>query len=195
VPITDLNNRAVIIASLEAVQEMKVQSNTYDAEVGRSGGGMFNTVLRSGSNEYHGSLGGYMRQTDWLANLYFARGAGQPIVDQPFRNYYGSLGGPISIPKIYNGKNKTFFFVTFEGYRDTQGASGQTNVPTLLERAGNFSASSRIIYDPNSVDSAGNRTPFPGNIIPSNRINPVGRNIAAAFAQPNVPTTALAQIT
>ena len=186
VPITDLNNRAVIIASLEAVQEMKVQSNTYDAEIGRSGGGMFNTVLRSGSNQYHGSLGGYMRQTDWLANLYFARGAGQPIVDQPFRNYYGSLGGAVSIPKVYSGKDKTFFFVTFEGYRDTQGASGQTSAPTLLERAGNFSQSGRIIYDPNSVDAAGNRIAFPNNTIPASRINPVGRNIANYFAQPNI---------
>jgi len=188
VPITDMNNRAVIIASLEAVQEMKVQSNTYDAEIGRSGGGMFNTLLKSGTNSYHGVLGGYMRETDWLANLYFARGAGQPIVDQPFRNYYGSLGGPISIPKVYNGKDKTFFFVTFEGYRDTQAVSGITNMPTLLERVGDFSQSGRTIYDPATTDAAGNRLPFPGNVIPINRQSVVGRNVASLLAKPNAPT-------
>src|SRR5437879_11468318 len=62
VPITDMRNRAIIIASLEAVQEMKVQTNTYDSEIGRTGGGMFNVLLRSGTNSYHGSLGGTMRQ-------------------------------------------------------------------------------------------------------------------------------------
>lgn len=67
VAITDMANRAIIIASLEAVQEMKVQANTYDAEIGRSGGGMFNAYLKSGTNDYHGSLGGYLRQTDWIA--------------------------------------------------------------------------------------------------------------------------------
>jgi len=188
VPITDMNNRAVIIASLESVQEMKVQSNTYDAEIGRSGGGMFNTMLKSGTNQFHGSLGGYIRQTDWLANLYFARGAGQPIVDQPFRNYYGSLGGPVAIPKVYNGKDKTFFFATFEGYRDTQAVSGITNMPTLLERSGDFSASGRTIYDPSTTDAAGNRLPFPGNIIPINRQNAVGKSVANLLAKPNAPT-------
>lgn len=190
VPITDMNNRAVIIASLEAVQEMKVQYNTYDAEIGRSGGGMFNTLLKSGTNSYHGSLGGYMRQTDWLANLFFARGAGKPIVDQPFRNYYGSFGGPVSIPKVYNGKDRTFFFFTFEGYRDTQGVSGVTNLPTMLERTGDFSQSARTIYDPTNVDANGNRVPFAGNVIPLSRQNPVGRAVAGLLAQPNAPTTA-----
>lgn len=191
VPITDLNNRAIIIASLESVQEMKVQSNTYDAEIGRSGGGMFNTLLRSGTNQYHGSLGGYIRQTDWLANAYFDRGAGRPIVDQPFRNYYGSIGGPIWIPKVYNGKDKTFFWGVFEGYRDTQGNSGVTAVPTALERVGDFSATKNtIIYDPSNLVN-GNRVAFPGNVIPRSRINPAGLGIASTFAAPNLPTTSL----
>jgi len=186
VPITDLNNRAVIVASLESVQEMKVQSNTYDADIGRSGGGMFNTLLKSGTNDYHGVLGGYIRQTDWLANLYFARGAGQPIVDQPFRNYYGSFGGPVRVPKVYDGRNKTFFFIVFEGYRDTQGASGQTAVPTLKERAGDFSASSVTIYNPTIFVNGQRTTPFAGNIIPQNMLNLAGLGVAATFAQPNI---------
>ncbi len=186
VPITDMNNRAVIIASLEAVQEMKIQNNTYDAEIGRSGGGMFNTLLKSGTNSFHGALGGYMRQTDWLANLYFARGAGQPIVDQPNRNYHGSFGGPITIPKVYNGKDKTFFFATFEGYRDTQAVSGIAAYPELAIRNGDFSGSGRTIYDPNTTDAIGNRLPFGGNVIPANRQNAVGRNIANLLAKPSI---------
>ena len=138
VPITDMNNRAIIIASLEAVQEMKVQTNTYDAEIGRTGGGMFNVLLRSGANEYHGSLGGWLRNTDWEANAFFNNASGIPRTDQPNRTYYGSFGGAVWIPKVYNGKNRTFFWVALEGYRDTQGNSGQTAVPTTSDTNENF---------------------------------------------------------
>jgi len=110
VPITDIFNRAVIIASIEAVEEMKVQTNTYDAEIGRTGGGMFNVLLKSGTNQYHGSLGGVMRNTDWEANAFFANRAGLPRTDQPNRTYYGSFGGAVWIPKIYKGKDRTFFW-------------------------------------------------------------------------------------
>jgi hypothetical protein len=191
VPITDMNNRAVIIASLEAVQEMKVQTNTYDAEIGRTGGGMFNVLLKSGSNEYHGSGGGSLRNTDWEANAFFANRSGTPRTEQPNRTYYGSFGGPIRIPKIYNGRNRTFFWGSLEGYRDTQGNSGQTAVPTLLERQGDFSKSLDakgnmvVQYDPLSArDANGNRTPFTNNAIPASRMDKVGVNIAQQFAQP-----------
>ena len=172
IPITDMANRAIIIASLEAVQEMKLQANTYDAEVGRSGGGMFNVFLKSGTNSYHGSLAGYMRQTDWIANSFFSNRAGAPRTDQPFRNYMGSFGGKVWIPKVYDGKNKTFFWAVFEGYRDTQANAGTTAVPTLAERIGDFSNTRsvangplRLIYDPLSTLADGTRTPFGGNII------------------------------
>jgi hypothetical protein len=194
VPITDMGNRAIIIASLEAVQEMKVQANTYDAEIGRSGGGMFNALMKSGTNTFHGSVGGYFRQTDWLANSFFNNRAGAPVSDQPFRNYLGSFGGPVWVPKIYNGKNKTFFFFAFEGYRDTQANSGTTQVPTAAERTGDFSRSLtsggalRTIFDPATTLADGTRTPFAGNIIPANRINTVGRAIAATFPTPNGTT-------
>src|SRR6266852_9629291 len=192
IPITDMNNRAVIIASLEAVQEMKIQTNTYDAEIGRTGGGMFNVLLRSGTNAYHGSLGGSLRNTDWEANAFFANRAGNPRTDQPNRTYYGSAGGPVWIPKIYKGKDKTFFWVALEGYRDTQGNSGTTAVPTLAERAGDFSKSFDsggklvIQYDPlGTRDANGDRSPFPLNIIPPERIDRTGLAIAQAFAKPS----------
>jgi hypothetical protein len=75
VPITDTNNRPIVIPTIESIQDVKVQANTYDAQVGRTGGAVFNTLLRSGSNTYHGSVFGATRQTDWLANDFFANRA------------------------------------------------------------------------------------------------------------------------
>lgn len=191
IPITDFSNRAMIIPSLESVEEMKVQYATYDAEMGRTGGGMFNTYLKSGGNAYHGSLFGYMRETGWLANTFFNNRNGTPITDQPFRNYGGSVGGPVIVPKVYNGKNKTFFWLGFEGYRDTQAASREQYTPTALERVGDFSQTRNsagallTIYDPLTTQADGSRSPFAGNVIPANRIDPVGRNIAATYMQAN----------
>ncbi len=196
IPITDFSNRAVIIPSLEAVEEMKVQYSTYDAEMGRTGGGMFNTLLKTGSNQYHGSLMGYMRETGWLANNFFSNRNGIPISEQPFRNYGGSFGGAVWIPKVYNGRNKTFFWLGFEGYRDTQAANLEAYAPTALERVGDFSqtrnssGSLLTIYDPLTTAADGSRSAFPGNIIPANRINTVGRNIAATYVMPTRTSSA-----
>lgn len=139
ISITDSTNRAVIVPSPEAVQELKLQASTYDAEVGRTGGGTFNTLLRSGTNDLHGSAVGHIRQTDWLANNFFANRAGQPIADQPFRDWAFSLGGSIRVPKVYDGRNKTFFFITPEAYRQSDGVTQVLSVPTPLERGGSSS--------------------------------------------------------
>ncbi|HBY63340.1 MAG TPA: TonB-dependent receptor, partial [Solibacterales bacterium] len=194
IPITDAANRAIIIPSIEAVEEVKIQGSTYDAEMARTGGGMFNTFMKSGGNEYHGSLFGYMRQTEWLANTFFNNRAGLPRSEQPFRNYGGSLGGAVKIPKVYNGKNRTFFWIAFEGYRDTQANSTEFATPTALERTGDFSrtlsraGALQTIFDPSTTrsDGAGGflRDPFPGNVIPTTRIDRVGRSIANTFAAP-----------
>jgi hypothetical protein len=192
IPITDSINRAVIIPTLEAVQEVKVQANTYDAEMGRTGGGMFNTFLKSGSNELHGSAFGYMRQTEWLANNFFNNRAGRPIPNQPFRNYGGSLGGPIRLPKIYDGKDKTFFWLSGEAYRQTSSTSTELAVPTALETRGDFSRSFRadssgplqMVYDPLTTAASGARSPFAGNVIPPSRLNPIGAAIAGYYPAP-----------
>lgn len=189
VPITDSANRAIIIPSLEAVQEVKVQANTYDAEMARTGGGMFNTLMKSGTNDFHGSLYGHLRRTDWDANSFFSNAAGVPITNQPNDTWGASLGGPIIIPKLYNGKNKTFFHLAYEHYDDIQSSSNTYAAPTALEKLGDFSQSKTksgsplVIYDPlNSV--AGVRQPFPGAVIPKSRMSPVGLAIAAAFQPP-----------
>jgi hypothetical protein len=197
ISITDSTNRATIIPVQEAVQEMKVQANTYDAEMGRTGGGVFNTTLRSGSNQLHGSLFGSIRSTGWLANNFFANRAGQSKPDQPFKNYGGSLGGPIWVPKLYNGQNKTFFFITGEGYRQYDAASSTLSVPTALERVGDYSqsfqrtvaGSVQLMYDPLSTTTAGVRTLFPGNVLPANRISPIGLKMASYYPLPNGAST------
>jgi hypothetical protein len=194
VPITDTVNRAVIIPTIEAVQEVKIQANTYDAEMGRTGGGVFNTFLKSGSNQYHGSVFGYTRQTDWVANSFFNNRNGVPRPNQPFYNFGASLGGPVIIPKLYDGRNKTFLWFGAEAYRQSSGLSRETAVPTLLERSGDFSKSLnksgtlQTIYDPLTTRTAADgsilRDPFPGNVIPSGRINNVGSAIAQYFPTP-----------
>jgi trimeric autotransporter adhesin len=195
ISIADSTNRAVILPSPEAVEELKLQASTYDAEVGRTGGGTFNTLLRSGSNDLHGSAVGHIRETDWLANNFFANRAGQPIADQPFRDWAFSLGGPVVLPKIYNGRNKTFFFATDEAYRQQDGSTTTLSVPTPLEAIGNFSQTfnkngkQQIIYDPLSTNlTTGARTPFPNDIIPASDLSPVGLKLASYYPAPNGPT-------
>ena len=189
VPITDATNRAIIIPSLEAVQEVKIQANTYDAEMARTGGGMFNTLMKSGTNTYHGSLYGHLRRTAWDANSFFNNAAGVGITDQPNDTWGASFGGAVKVPKLYDGKNRTFFYLGFEHYDDTQSSSSIFAAPTAAEKAGDFSkslnsdGSLRVIYDPMTLAS-GVRQPFPGNVIPSTRINPTGQAIANSFQAP-----------
>ncbi len=200
ISITDSTNRAVIIPDQESVGEMKVQANTYDASMGRTGGGVFNTTMRSGQNRMHGSLFGAARETAWLANNFFANRAGQPIADSTFKNYGDSLGGPIRIPKVYDGRNKSFFFVTTEGYRQFDANSAALSVPTGLEKIGDFSQSLTaknsagvqglwLMYDPTTTNlTTGARTPFTNNTIPLSMRSPIGLKLASYYPTPNQPT-------
>ena len=178
IPITDANNRAIIIPSLEAVQEVKIQANTYDAEMARTGGGMFNTLMRSGTNDYHGSAYGHLRRTDWDANAFFSNAAGIPISPQPNDTWGASFGGRIWIPKVYNGKNKTFFWLAVEHYDDEQSDSANFAVPTALERQGNFSQSGLA---PGTLHNPLTGAPIASNILPASLISPVGLALANEF--------------
>jgi hypothetical protein len=178
IPITDANNRAIIIPSLEAIQEVKVQANTYDAEMARTGGGMFNTLMKSGANDYHGSAYGHLRRTDWDANNYFSNAAGIPISPQPNTTWGASFGGKVSIPKVYDGKNKTFFWLAFEHYDDEQSDSSNFALPTAAERMGNFQGSGVTVHDPTTG------LPYANNMIPTTALNPVGLAIASLYPTP-----------
>ena len=164
----------------------------------RTGGGTFNTSLRSGTNDLHGSAVGHIRETDWLANNFFANLHGQPRPNSPFKDFAFSLGGPIVIPKLYNGRNRTFFFASDEAYRETDGSTTTLAVPTALELQGNFSQTFnkngqlQAIYNPLSTNlSTGARTPFPGNIIPLSQQNTVGQALASFY--PTAPASYYSQ--
>ena len=172
VPIVDLVNRATFIPSLQAVEEIRVQTSAYDAEVGRTSGGVFNAVARSGSNAWHGS-GLYQTRPNWAqSQSFFAARSSLPDTDTYFHLYGGSFGGPIV-------KNRTFFWASSEGYRSLTTRSAVMVLPTEAERRGDFSQAGVTIYDPLTTRlSAANgsqfaRDPFPNNQIPGNRLNPV----------------------
>jgi hypothetical protein len=195
VPITDTNNRPIVIPSIESIQDVKVQALTYDAQVGRTGGGVFNTLLRSGSNTLHGSVFGETRQTAWLANDFFANRSGVARPDSPYYNWGASLGGPVVLPHLYDGRNKTFFWIGSEGYIQTSPYTQAFTVPTNLERSGDFSqtfnadGSLHIIYNPfdTYTDETGtHRRPFAGNKIINQ--NTIGANIASYFPSPTPGT-------
>jgi trimeric autotransporter adhesin len=198
IAITNSANQAVIVPIVEATQEVKVQINTYDAEVGRTGGGTFNLFLKSGSNDFHAAAFGYEWLGSSIANNFFANAAGLPEVPQMWKNFGGSFGGPVWIPKVYNGHNKTFFWLATEGYRQNQTESSAIAVPTALEKDGNFSQSKytngtqQLIYNPASTVENANgtytRQLFPGNIIPATSFNPIGFNMASFFPTPNLAT-------
>ncbi len=187
VAITDMRNRAVIIPSIESVEEVKVQVSTFDAEMGRTGGGVFNTVGKSGTNQFRGSVL-YQNRPSWgQGKFFFARN--QPKPDTYFHLYGGSFGGPIV-------ENRTFFWATTEGYQTKTGRNSVLTLPTERERSGDFSQTFDAlgrpvtIYDPLTTrpnpDVPGQfiRDQFPGNAIPTNRLNPVARAMLNGLPAP-----------
>jgi hypothetical protein len=159
---------------VDAIQEFKTQGHNDLAEYGGAAGGIVSVVTKSGTNQFHGALWEFLRNSDMDARGYF-----QATLPPLRQNQFGaSVGGPVWIPKVYNGRDRTFFYAAWESYRfrsaTTTGALG----PTDAERNGDFSALGVPIYDPatTTYDPATQeytRTPFPGNIIPANRINPI----------------------
>jgi len=184
-PITDLQNRSSTNPSGEMVEDIRVQVHTYDSEMGRTGGGVFNTAARSGSNTYRGSGYYLTRPSALVGGNFFNEIRGLQTNDQYWQNGGGGFGGPII-------RGKTFFWFAGEGYQDGQAQNTTLRVPTAAMRRGDFSnfrnASGQMIpiYDPLTTDAAGNRQPFPGNIIPANRINPVGQAFANALPLPTL---------
>ena len=167
----------VIFPSVEALDEFKMQTSTYSAEFGKSLGGVVNLQIKSGSNAYQGSVYEFLRDDGFDANNFFNNRAGRPKPDFRQHQFGATLGGPIF-------KDRTFFFGSYQGLRTKQGATYLSTVPSELMRQGNFSEINRVIYD--------NLTgqPFPGNIIPANRFDPVARNILdQLYPAPNTAGT------
>ena len=171
------------VPSPDAVQEVRVSTNTYDAQFGRTGGGVIAVSIRSGTNSLRGTAYYNHRDASLNSNLYENTVRGIPKEDLFHYNPGFSIGGPVVLPK-YNGRNRSFFFYSFEGLKSGIPVSAGERAPTDLERTGNFSQSGMTIYDPfNTVN--GVPQPFPGNVIPQNRIDPVARNLLQYMVQPN----------
>jgi hypothetical protein len=159
---------------VDAVREFEILTSTYDASFGRNGGGQVNVVSRSGSNAVHGSVYEFFRNGATDARNFFANAEGS--APQYQRNQFGaSAGGPLV-------RNKLFFFGDYEGTRVREGITRVTNVPTMAERRGDFSAS--LFSAPINPFT---QQPFPGNRIPEQFINPIGAAIAAIYPLPNRP--------
>jgi hypothetical protein len=202
-PPSDDFNVLSIFPSVDATQEFKVQTSNFSTQFGNSSGGIVNIVYKSGTNDLHGSAYDFLRNSYLDANNFFANRFGFALPSFK-RNQFGfSLGGPVMIPKLYNGRNKTFFFVDYEGLRQDSATSLLTTVPTLAERGGDFSADATstgapiVIYDPSttmaSVSSTGatayTRTAFTGNKIDPSRFDNVAANVLKYFPLPNTPGT------
>ncbi|MDX1979717.1 MAG: TonB-dependent receptor [Bryobacteraceae bacterium] len=174
----------VLRPAIESIREFKVQTNMYSADVGRNSGAVVDVVTKSGTNDFHGSAFEFLRNSGLDARSFFNT-KGTPF--PPFRyNQYGfSFGGPVLIPKLYNGKNRTFFFVDWEGYRRNTVQSSLRSVATTKIRQGDFSDEVPI-FDPatqraDATAATGiRRSQFPGNVIPRSRWDlPTGRLLAA----------------
>jgi hypothetical protein len=198
---------AVVVPSQDAVEEFNVVNNGLAPEWGRTSGAIFNTVLKSGTNRLHGDVYEFNRNSTFSATNPFARrdASGRPFL-QPrvnFNNFGGTLGGPVVLPKVYNGRNRTFFFVSYEASLLHETIGRILTVPVGQERFGDFRGDPRFaancdpahgvtncIYDPYSTtgpDANGlyHRTPFPTPQIPQSRIDPLASFYASSYPSPN----------
>ncbi len=187
-----------VAPSPDATSEFKVQTNSYDAEYGRTGGGTVNVTLKSGTNKLHGALYDYERNTIFNANLFQNNAAHIPRPAFRWHQPGAEFDGPIYIPKVYDGRNHTFFMADWEGVSLIQPGTNIDTVPTPAERQGNFSGLVQsngqpiTIYDPTSthlVNGQNIRNAFPGNVIPANLLNPTALAIQNFIPLPNAPGT------
>ncbi len=190
-PITDIQNRSATNPSIEVLEDVKVQIHTYDAEMGRTGGGVFNSTAKSGTNTFRATGFGTIRPNSLTGSNFFLKIQHIPNADQFWHQGGAGIGGPVF-------RNRTFFYFATEAYRDGLTQNGTLHFPTAAERAGDFSglvnASGLMIpiYDPLTGDANGNgRTPFPNNRIPPNRLNPVGLNVVKYLPLPNIGNTGI----
>ena len=192
------------LPSMERVQEFKVQTNSFSAEFGRTTGGVINIVIKSGSNDPHGSVYEFLRNSKLDSNDFFLNRAGRSLPTFQ-RNQFGfTLGGPVVIPHLYNGRNRTFFFGGYEGVRQRSLQTSTITIPSAAEMAGDFSQTFNpagqpvIIFDPTSTvrtaTGAYVRTPFAGNRIPANTIDPVAARLLTYYPKPNTPGTGPARV-
>ena len=165
----------------DAIREVKILTSAYSAEYGRTSGGTVTLITNSGTDRYHGGVYEYFRNEDLNANNFFNNVLGKPRSQDRYNLFGGKLGGPLTIPKLYNGKERTFFFFNYEGLRQSAPYFNTSSVPDADFRSGNFSNSKISIIDPAT------NAPFSGNIIGPGRIDPAAAKIMSALPLPNSP--------
>ena len=196
----------VVLPPVDAVQEFKVQTSNYSAQIGRAGGAVLNATIKSGTNQLHGDVWEFLRN-DKLDAADFFENAGGVKKGEYRQNQFGfTLGGPIVIPHVVNGRNKLFFFGDYEGLRRVQGSVFTNSVPTALERGSGYSNLAELITDQtgnaSSTDLLGRTFPY-GTVFDPATTRPVGcgtvdtvTGLAAPGCDPGVPTgTTIAHVT
>jgi len=174
------SSRTVIhVPTMESVQEFKVLTNTYDAQYGRTGGGIVTMVTKSGTNQLHGNLFEYFQNDKLNANQFELNAGGIKKSPNNINAYGFFLSGPVFIPKLLDGRNKLFWTISNESMRQRSADPGTVTVPTNEWRTGDFSTLRNAqnalvsIYDPLTTLADGTRQPFAGNVIPPSRISPI----------------------
>jgi hypothetical protein len=171
---------AAYVPALESMETVNVVTNSFDAEQGLAGGSAINVQIKSGTNTLTGSAFEYYNNEKMRAHNYFDP-PGTPKGKWRYHQFGGTLGGPVV-------RNKLFYFASYENTRDTQNRSQTVSVPTEPLRRGDLSAAPNPIYDPATGNPDGSgRTPFPGNIIPADRIDPIAKKIIDLMPLPNLP--------
>ena len=192
-------NNIAYVPPVDAVQEFKIVTNSYDAQYGRTAGGVINVSLKSGTNNLHGSIYEFARRKAFDSNEYFFKLNNREKPNHKLDQYGFQIDGPVRIPGMYDGRNRTFFMFNYEGYKELTPNPATYTVPDAAQLRGDFSnlrdAQGRLItiYDPNTgrlENGQWVRDPFPNNQIPANRIHPVARNLTQYFPQPNQPAPA-----
>lgn len=185
-----------------AVSEFRVQTASFDAAAGHTPGAVINLVSNSGTNAFHGELHEWLSNSALDAPTFFQNRAGIAKPEYQDNRYGASIGGPVWIPKVYDGHSKTFFFYAWEANQWGKPVTTVGTVPTDAEKNGDFSALLKLgpqyqVYNPFTTAALGGgrfqRQPFAGNIIPANLINPVARKILSFYAEPNTVGTAAGQ--
>jgi hypothetical protein len=192
--------KIAFIAPPDAVQEFRVQMSAYDASIGRQTGGTVQMSFKSGTARYHGSLYEFNQNNMLNANLFQANLSGSPVPAVHYNEFGGTFGGPVWIPKLYNGKQKTFIFIANDEIRKIGLGTYLIGVPSQQERQGDFSQSFTTqqvngqtvrypiqVFDPLTADASGTRTLFPGSVIPSSRLSPIAQNMLKYISLPNRP--------
>jgi Carboxypeptidase regulatory-like domain len=188
------------IPPTDTLSEFRVQVNAYDASIGRQAGSTINMQTKSGKKNFSGMLYEYNQNSMMNANLFQTNLIGGAVTPVHFNNFGGMFGAPVWIPKVYDGRKRTFFFVSFDDTRNSNPlGTAPLSVPTALERGGDFSQSFTTqtvngklhrypiqVFDPSTANAQGNRQPFQGSVIPTSQLNPIALNILKYVPLPNI---------